>query len=76
MNTVPTVGRANTEGPIQKPRTEYSPVLQDLRSATIYLLYDLALASLINRLDSSSGQKRGIKATSNHSQEEGYSLIG
>jgi len=76
MNMVPTVGRANTEGPIQKPRTKYSPVLPYLRSATIYLLYDLALASLINGLDSSSGQKCGIKATSNHSQEEGYSFVG
>ena len=41
-------------GPIQKPRTEYSPVLPDLRSAIIYLLYDLALASSINGHDSSS----------------------
>jgi len=35
----------------------------------VYLLYDLALASLTNGLDSSSGQtdgNGGIKATSNH----------
>ena len=48
----------STVGPIQKPRTEYSPVLPDLRSAIIYLLYDLALASSINGLDSSSVWKR------------------
>jgi len=46
----------------------------------VYLLYDLALASLTNGLDSSSGQtdgNGGIKATSNHySKEEGYSFIG
>ena len=52
------------------------PVLTDLRSAIIYLLYDLALASSINGLDSSSGRIRdGVKATSNHSKEEGYSFV-
>jgi len=48
----PTIG-----GPIQKPRTGYSPVLPKLRSAIIYLLHDQALASLINGLDNSSGRK-------------------
>ena len=47
----PTIGRANTEA-------ENRIVLPDLRSAIIYLLYDLALASSINGLDSSSGRKR------------------
>jgi len=42
--------------PIQKPRIEYSPVLPDLKNA-IYLLYDLALASSINGLDSNLGRK-------------------
>ena len=34
-------------------RTECSPVLPDLRSAILYLAYDLALASSVNGLDSS-----------------------
>ena len=37
---------------------EYSPVLPDLRSVIIYFLYDLALASSMNGLHSSLGQKR------------------
>ena len=45
-------------GPMQKPRIKHSPVLPDLKNAIIYLLYDLALASSINGLDSSSGRKR------------------
>jgi len=41
--------RQQTANPIDWP---------DLRSAIIYLLYDLALASSINRLDSSLVRKR------------------
>ena len=65
-----------TVGPIQKPRTEYSPVLPDLRSARIYLLYDLALASSITGLTVVRYGNGGIKAMSNHSMEEGYSFVG
>jgi len=51
--------KAGSIGPtVQKPRTKYSCVLPDLRSAIIYLLYDLALTSSINGLDNSSGRKR------------------
>ena len=34
--------------PIQKPKTKYSTVLADLRSAIIYALYDPALVSSID----------------------------
>ena len=55
-------------------RTEYSPVLPDLTSVIIYFLYDLALASSINGLDSSLGRKRWYQSYVKPSKKEGYSF--
>ena len=61
-------------GPIKMTRTEYSPVLPDLTRVIIYFLYDLALASSINGLDSSLGRKRWYQSYVKPSKKEGYSF--